>query len=200
MTKAQVASHLLTTEVEIAVGETEIFVGNLVVKLEGQNLSGIQDVERGGDDFDRARFKAGILGSSEAGSDFASDADHVLTAEFVRALGGLGIFFRTENNLRDALAVAKVDENESAVVAAGGYPTAEGDFVAGVVRAEGIAMVSAIGHGNRVGQDCSVFFRQRASILLSIASSCRVERFLSFTSGHSWPTTMAWRAPSNSAS
>ena len=83
VTKAQVASHLLTTEVEIAVGETEIFVGNLVVKLEGQNLSGIQDVERGGDDFDRARFEARVLGSGQAGRDFTSDADHVLTTEFV---------------------------------------------------------------------------------------------------------------------
>jgi hypothetical protein len=58
------------------------------------------------------------------------------------------VFLRTKNNLRHALAVAEVDEDEAAMVAAGGYPAAECDFVAGVFGAEGIAMMGAIGHGS----------------------------------------------------
>jgi hypothetical protein len=59
----------------------------------------------------------------------------------------LGVFFRTKNHLCDPLAVAEVDEDEPAVVAAGGDPTAECDFVTGVFGAEGVAMMGAVGHG-----------------------------------------------------
>jgi hypothetical protein len=62
--------------------------------------------------------------------------------------GGLGVFFRTKNHLCDPLAVAEVDEDEAAVVAAGGDPTAKSDFVAGVFGAEGVAMMGAVGHGS----------------------------------------------------
>ena len=46
MTQAQIAAHLLTSQVEVAVGEAEVFVGNLVVELEWQHLGRVQDVER----------------------------------------------------------------------------------------------------------------------------------------------------------
>ena len=58
------------------------------------------------------------------------------------------MFFGTEDNLRYALAIAEVDEDESAMVAAGGDPAAECDFVAGVFGAEGVAMMGAVGHGS----------------------------------------------------
>jgi hypothetical protein len=57
------------------------------------------------------------------------------------------MFFGTKNHLCNPLTVAEVDENEPAVVAARGDPAAEGDFVAGVFGAEGVAMMCAVGHG-----------------------------------------------------
>jgi hypothetical protein len=68
--------------------------------------------------------------------------------------GGLGIFLGTEDNLRDAFAVTEVDENESAVVAAGGDPAAEGGFGAGMFGAEGVAVVGAVGHRSFKNEVC----------------------------------------------
>jgi hypothetical protein len=142
---------LLAAEVEVAVGETEVFVGNLIVELERQDLGGIEDIECGGDDFNRAGGELRVLGSSQTGRDFASDANDILTAKFVGFFRSLGVFLGTENNLRHALAIAEVDEDEASMVAAGCYPAAECNFVAGVFGAEGIAMMGAVGHGSFKG-------------------------------------------------
>ena len=147
MAQAEVASHVFTAEVEIAVGEPEVFVGNLVVELERKDLGGVENVERAGDEFDRAGGQLRVFGSSQAGGDFSGDADHILATEFVGFLCGVGIFLRAEDNLCDAFAVTEVDENQAAVVAAGGDPAAEGDFGAGMFGAEGVAVVGAVGHG-----------------------------------------------------
>ena len=147
MAQAEVAGHVFAAQVEVAVGEPEVLVGNLVVELEREDLGGVKNVERAGDEFDRAGGQLRVFGSGQTGGDFAGDADHILAAEFVGFLRGVRIFLGTENNLRDAFAVAEVDKNESAVVAAGGDPAAEGDFGAGMFGAEGVAVVGAVGHG-----------------------------------------------------
>ena len=151
MAEAQVAAHLLAAQVEVAVGETEVFVGNLIVELKWQHLSGVEDIECGGDDFNRTSGQLRVLGSSQTGSDFAGYANDILTAQFVGFFRSLGVFLRTKNHLCDPLAIAEVNEDEPAVVAAGGDPAAECDFVTGVFGAEGVAMMCAVGHGSFKG-------------------------------------------------
>jgi hypothetical protein len=51
--QAEVAGHVLTAQVEVAVGEPEVFVGNLVVELEREDLGGVENVERAGDEWMR---------------------------------------------------------------------------------------------------------------------------------------------------
>ena len=149
--EAQVAAHLLATQIEVAISQAEIFVGNLIVELERQDLGGVQDIERGGDDFNRASIQLSVFRPSETGHDFAYDTDDILTAQFMRFFGGLGMFLGTKNNLCDPFPVAEVDEDESAMVAARGHPAAESDFVAGVFGAKGVAVVGAVGHGGVSG-------------------------------------------------
>ena len=64
----------------------------------------------------------------------AGDADHPLAAELLRRRVGRRRVLGVEHDLHDALAVAKVDERDAAVVAAVGHPPAERHLVAGVRR------------------------------------------------------------------
>jgi hypothetical protein len=70
-----------------------------------EDLGGIQNFQRRGHDFDCTGGEFCVLCASEARSDFASDANDILTAQFVGFFRGIGMFLGTENNLRDALAV-----------------------------------------------------------------------------------------------
>ena len=64
----------------------------------------------------------------------------------MRGLGDLGIFFRTKDHLGEAFAIAQIDKDHSAVIAAGVHPAGQRDLFADVGGAKGVAMMSAI-HG-----------------------------------------------------
>ena len=124
MAEAQVAAHLLAAQVEVAVSQAEVFVGNLVVELKWQHIGGIQDIKRGGDDFNRTSGQLRVLGPGQARRDFADHADDILTAQFVGFFGGIGVFLGAKNHLCDSFAVAEVDKDEPAVVTTRGDPAA----------------------------------------------------------------------------
>jgi hypothetical protein len=56
------------------------------------------------------------------------------------------MFLGTKDNLRDAVAIAKVNENDATMVATGIHPTAKGDARSGVRFAQSAAMIRAITH------------------------------------------------------
>ena len=90
--------------------------------------------------------------------DHAGDAD----AELAAQLAGQGVRARVdvrlEDHLREAAAVAQVDEDAAAVIAARGDPTEEHDALAGVGGAQGAAVVGPLqvgeelGHGQTLGR------------------------------------------------
>ena len=59
-------------------------------------------------------------------------------------LGELGIFFRTKDDLGQPLAIAQIDENNAAMIAAHMHPARELGGAADVRRAQLIAMMGAI--------------------------------------------------------
>jgi hypothetical protein len=65
-------------------------------------------------------------------SDLAGHADHVLGPQLARLLQNRLPSFRSEDDLRLAVAVAEVDEERPAMVAAGIDPAAERDLLADV--------------------------------------------------------------------
>jgi len=96
------------------------------------------------DEFDIAGGHVGIGETGAAVAEDAGDGDDVLgTRGF-----GLGVCFGrhffVEHDLRDAGAIAEVEEDEVAVVAAAVDPTHEGNGLAGVGGAEFAAGVRAL--------------------------------------------------------
>jgi hypothetical protein len=108
-------------EVEIAVAEARFFGGvDFVFDLKGRGFRVVEDVQPGGDDFNFAGGKVGVRFLTL--DDFAFDGNDVFTADVFGFGVSLELHFLVENNLDDAGAVADVEEQEVAEVAALGYP------------------------------------------------------------------------------
>jgi hypothetical protein len=147
MAKAKVLRHLRTPEIEVAIFEAQVLIRDFRIELERQHVGFVQHRERRGDDLDRAGGQLVVDRALEARSDLSGHGDHVLGAQAVRLLCDGGMLLGTENDLRDALAVAKVDKDDAAMVAPRVDPPGQGGFGAGVGRAQRAAMVGAILHG-----------------------------------------------------
>ena len=91
-------------------------------------------VEPGDADLDLAGGHGRVDGPLGAGPDRALDPDDPLRPQ-PAGLGAAG-HGGVEDDLDDALPVAEVDEDDTAVVAAVGHPAAEGDLGADVARPE----------------------------------------------------------------
>ena len=196
VTQTQIFRHARTAQVEVAVSQTQVFVGDLFVQRKRQHVGLVEDLQLVGHDLDRTGGQLVVFRSLEAFGHFAGDLDHVLIAQSVSGLGHRGLLFRTEDNLRDALAVAQIDKNDPTVVATRADPTREGDAAANIFVPEGRAMMCPENHGAGV---CKLP-AQSASDSCGKSFSVRALRSFTFMDGHSAPTTRANGAPEASAS
>ena len=147
VTEAEIGRHGGTTQVEEAMGEAQILVGDLLVHRERGNLGAVQDGQGGGDHLDLSGGELRIFRPGEARRDLTTDGDDILGAEGVGGRSCLGMDLGAEDHLRDAVTVAKVDEDDAAMVAAGGDPAAEGHVASDVGRAQGAAEAITVMHG-----------------------------------------------------
>ena len=86
----------------------------------------------------------GIVRAGGALADLAGDADDAFAAQRRGALEQfLGQIGRVEDGLGAAFAVADINENQSAEVAAGVDPAGQGDDLPDVCRAQFVAMMCA---------------------------------------------------------
>ncbi len=129
----QVALHLRTAQVQHAVREAGGFRQVVVVQLERRGDRRVQDLDFLAEHFDFAGGQFGVGRARRTLAHQAGDAD----AEFIaQALGGgEGGVVRIEHDLRQARAVAQVDEDDPAVVAAAVHPAVQGDGLAEMVTA-----------------------------------------------------------------
>jgi hypothetical protein len=103
--------------------------------LKRGHLRPVENFELADGDFDVAGRQARILGTRGAPPDDAAHAQYVLVAEMF-GLRETRVL-RIEDDLSDPRVVAKIDENQAAVIAAAIDPTVERDrraFVAGPQR------------------------------------------------------------------
>ena len=143
-----VAGHGRAAQVQKAVFEAQVFVGEGPIQLEGEHVSLVDDVQGVCGDFDfpggevrigrvhRIRFQAGGHG--------AGNLDHVFGAELLGGFRHILIDFRVKDYLRDAGAVAQVDKYDAAMVPDGIYPADEGGRLADVRSAQFAAGMSAV--------------------------------------------------------
>ena len=149
-------AHLLAAQVEVAVAQAGVLadLAGEALDLEGRRL-GVGEQLGGGDlELELAGRQLGVDRLLGAPHDRAGGAEHVLGAQLVGELEGLARGVRVEDELDQAGAVAQVDEDQAAVVAAAvdpaGDPRLGVDPVAEHLAAPGVAVgVRPCGDGQR---------------------------------------------------
>ena len=110
----------------------------------GGHLGLVKYRQRIRDEFDGSGRQRGVFLAGEARGNLAGDRDDILRAQGVRLFGDPGVFFGAEDDLSDARAVAQVDEDDAAVIAARIDPTGERRGLAHVGGAELVAGMGTI--------------------------------------------------------
>jgi hypothetical protein len=113
--------RLGAAEIEIAVAQARFFGGvDFVFDREWRSFCVVQNVQLRGDNLDFAGGQVGIR--LLALNYLAFDRDYVFAANVFGFGVGFGLGFFVEDDLNDAGAVADIQEEEIAQVAALGYP------------------------------------------------------------------------------
>ena len=120
----------------------------MVLDLEGRRLGGVEDLDLVDQDLDLAGRELGVVHPLGALAHGARDLDRPLGADGLRSVEGLtaGVL-RVKGDLRHAVAVAQVDEDEAAVVAAVPDPAGERHGLADVLAAQLAAGMGVHGVG-----------------------------------------------------
>ena len=141
----EIVLHLRASQVEIAILEPHFFVGDcLFGRRKRWKLRVVQDqqVRRGDFDFAGDHFRVDRIGAAQA--DLADRGDDVFRAHVLGFGMAFGRKVLIQHNLRNAVAIAQVEEDEVAVIAPAIHPTHQRDGLAGVGGAQFAAGVSAL--------------------------------------------------------
>ena len=85
-----------------------------------------------------------VFGSRNAGGDLAFNLNHIFVPQMVGLGGQLGIFLRSENNLRQPFPISQVDEDNAAMITPDMHPAGEHRRAADVAFAEFVAMMGPV--------------------------------------------------------
>jgi len=133
--QGDVLLQVVAAQIEPAVAQAQRLVHVLLVELEGQRRAARDDLERIDLDLDLAGRKPGVDRLGRARHDLALGAQHELVANLMRGGEGFGRPLRVDHELADAGAVAQVDEDEPAVIAARICPAREDQLLADLLGA-----------------------------------------------------------------
>ena len=127
----QVLLHLRPAQVQHPMSQPRDLGQVVVVELERNRHRRVEDRQRGAQDLDLARLQVGVGGALGALAHQALDPHAVFVADLLGAgehLGTVGV----AHDLHQPLAVAQVDEDHAAMVAAAVDPAKQGDGLADV--------------------------------------------------------------------
>ena len=131
--QAEVALHLGAAQVDVAIFEADFFVlDGFFGGRERRQARVVEDEQLGGFDLDFAGGHLGVDGVGVAQADLADGGDDVLGPHLLALGVAVGRELFVENDLGDAGAVAQVEEDEIAVVAAAVDPAHQDHLFAGV--------------------------------------------------------------------
>ena len=153
VTQAQVAVHALAAQIQVAVAQTQLLAGVLLVvhrHREGQRaLHRVEHGDGAGQHLDMAGGQALVERFGRAGPHPAPHLQHRFAAQVFGHGEGFGAQIRIHRDLHRAAAVAQVDENHAAMVAAPVHPAAQAhvqtDDVLSQITAQIAAPVAAHG-------------------------------------------------------
>ena len=128
-----VALHLRAAQIHVAVLQADVF-GDVDVLFHGERRGArfVEDPDLRRHHFHFAGGHVGIDGLRGAERDHALDGDHVFRAHLFGALVNGGVHVLVEDGLRVTGAVAHIDEDHGAVIAAAMRPSHQKDRLAGV--------------------------------------------------------------------
>ena len=150
----QAVGHRLASDVEVAVLEAQALVDRRIglVDVERRRLRLGQDLEVGRAQLDLAGRQARVLGPGETAGDLARDGDDELAAHPAGDLVGLRGVGLVDDDLGEAVAVAQVQEDQLAVVAAPVDPAGQPGVRAGIGRPQLAGGVGPIRRGEAGGR------------------------------------------------
>ena len=127
--QGKVRLHFSPAQVEVAVLQAHLFVGDGVFGgREGRRPGIVEQKEFAGDDFDLAGGHAGVFQAGGAAADFSFNGNNKFRTGGVGfGVGGRDLL--VNDDLRDAGAVAQIEEDEAAVVAAAVDPAHQNDIL-----------------------------------------------------------------------
>ena len=140
--KLKVLLHLRAAQVDHAVLQADRFRQILVVELERRRLRDIEDLDLVREDFDLAAREVRIHGAFGAWPHETRHADDEFVAQLFRDGEGrraIGI----ADDLHQTFAIAQIDENDAAVIAAPMHPAADGDRLGQELAVDAPAVVGA---------------------------------------------------------
>ena len=144
MAQLDVELHGVAAQIDVAVLQAHLFVGeHRVARQEWRLLGLVQNAQFIDDQFDLAGRDVLVDGVGVAQLDGADGGDDELVAQRLGLLVNGRVAFLAEDHLRDARAVAHIDEDQVAEVAAAVDPSHEDGFLASVGGAQGAAHVSS---------------------------------------------------------
>ena len=129
MPHLEVPAHVRAPKIEVAIREPQVLVDLVAARVVERKRRGVGDVvglECGRVDLDLARRQRRVFRAHRPPHHLAGDTDDRLRLQMLQLFAQHRVFMRLELNLRDALAVAQVDENDAALVANGVDPAEEG--------------------------------------------------------------------------
>jgi hypothetical protein len=142
--------HLWPAQVEVAVRQPEVLAHlDAILDRERRRLGRVQHLEPGRGDLDLAGGELGVLHTVGTGAHPAGHPDDILAPQLLGTGVRLGRVFGVEYDLHHAVAVAKVDEGDAAVVAPMGHPSAQGHLGPGVGGTQDAAGVGSHGGSHR---------------------------------------------------
>ena len=158
----QVLLQLGAAQIEVAILEAQRIVGvDVVLDRERRRLGLREHLDALDPDLDRAgRHLVVDLGAARA--DLAGDADAPLRAQLARCIVRRLVERLVEHELREALAVAQIDEHAAAVVAVGLDPTGQDDVLSGVPGAQGATAVGSRMRGQERAHEAGTLARFNA--------------------------------------
>ena len=127
--QTHVLLHLRTAQVKHTVLQAHHLRQVFVVKLEGRRHRGIQDFDVQAQDFHRTAGDVRIHRPGRTGAHLADDLQAVFIAHRFGDFEGFRAI-RIANDLRKAIAIPEVDEDDPPVVTATMRPAAKGDLLA----------------------------------------------------------------------
>ena len=140
MAQREVSPGLGPPEVEVAVTQARLFAGrNFVFDDKWRRFGVVQNVELRGHHFHfpGRQLRIGLLPAHHA----AFHGSHVLGAQLLGAGVRLRMLLLVKDDLRDAGAVAQINEEQVSQVAAAVHPTHQDDVAVGIAGAQVAAVV-----------------------------------------------------------